>query len=543
MTFKTLFDCELIAEKSGHHAREGYGRAAVHALVKSFVAAVMIVGPVSAQQSANSDSNLNTNARALSEISDEGYRAAIDGESEFDNTNDSYIKDWRKALPVADYQDTEFGSSMYNEPSVPTKLETLRLLSKDTPSMLVFLTAVSMGLDIESVLQASVEYKPDSGRDFASSAVAILPVLPVSGSGNYLYSSYEIEDLEREDESMPFSVGKVIERFFEGRQVLRPYPDWIEGQYHFLASAAELKQLQEPKEDSRWYRSKSTDDSAERPIFVSLYEATQSVLIDGAERVNKALEGNPEAQLPVVFVFNRLNERSLDELGYPLTIRGVKDAYTEKGLMITPAPEWQQGDYHFYAKMDEVDEVFNLPDEQDFEPEAWDALVAEAEDYGVTNTSFIVVVLGTGDGVARIGSQSKLISEYAAWDDPRTEQAYPFASSNNGSAMTLKSVLGQGVLINRPDLVAALKTLGVGQIPISFYYLDSSRVAPYAKGPKALIQAAIGAGVKIGTFGGEGGITPPPPVTPTPLPIPTPTPPSPPPPSPPPDCASPPCSS
>jgi len=419
------------------------------------------------------------------------YKERLEGESEFDNQSELYIKDWRNALSKDQYEDTQFGVRMYNEASIPTKLEVLRLLSKDTPSMLVFLTAVSMGLDVENVLQASVQYDPEKSRDLAASAVSILPVL--SEPQNYLYSSYEIEDLEREDEEDPYSVEEVVERFFDNRAVLRPYPDWIEGQYHFLASAAELKRFQDPTKELRWYRGKTTDESAERPIFVSLYEGTQSVLIDGIERVNEALRKDPDARLPVVFVFNRLNERSIDELGYPLTIRGVRDAYTEKQLMVTPAPEWQMGDYHFYASMDEVYEVFDIPEEEDFEPEAWDRLVAEAEDYSVTNTSFIAVIMGAGDDDANENDVARRVGglfDVATWDDPRTEEAFPYVKPKGGPALTLENILGQGIILNRPDLIAALSTLGVNRIPIAFYYVDNSRVAPYLKSPRALIQAA-----------------------------------------------------
>lgn len=448
-----------------------------------------------------------------------GYKIRPNGESEFDNQSGTYVKDWRTALPREDYEDTEFGQLMYNEASTPTKLEVLRLLSKDTPSMTVFMTAVSMGLDIESVLQASVQYEPEKSRDLAASAVNILPLL--TGSPSYLYSGYEIEDLEREDESKPYSVAEVAKRFFEERQVLRPYPDWFEGQYHFMASAGELKRLQEPKKEVRWYRTKSSEDVSKRPIFVSLYESNQSVLIDGEERIKKALQEDPNAELPVVFIFNRLNERSADELGYPLTIRGVQDAYAEKQLMLTPAPEWQLGEYHTYVEVSEFYEIFNIPEEEDFEPLAWQKLLEEAEDYSVTNTSFLFAVLGSGDENSRTAANTAFMNGqlYAAWDDPRTEEAFPYVAAKDGPALTLQNVLGQGVIFNRPDLIAALKTLGVTQVPVAFYYIDSSRVKPYLKNPQALIDSATGPRAPVGTYGGGG--TPPPPA--------------------PPVCASPPC--
>jgi len=447
-------------------------------------------------------------------VDDLAYKQLSNGESEFDNQSGSYVKDWREAAPRDEYDDTEFGQLIYNEASTPTKLEILRLLSKDTPSMMVFMTAISMGLDIESVLQASIKYQPEKSRDYAASAVNLLPVLTESDS--YLYSGYDLDDLEREDEQQPYSVEEVVERFFKQRLVLRPYPDWFEGQFHFMASAAELQRLQAPQKDVRWYRAKSTEDVVRRPIFVSLYEATSSVLIDGEERIAQALKNDPNARLPVVFIFNRLNERALDELGYPLTIKGVQNAYSEKKLMLTPTPEWQLGEYHMYAKLEEFYEILNIPEEEDFEPETWQKLLEEAEDYTVTNTSFLMVVLGSADEDGEQQNTRIAITQeqlYAAWDDPRTESAFPYVAPEDGPPVTFKNLMGQGLIFNRPDLIAALNALGVTKVPVAFYYIDSSRVKPFTKGPRPLIQAALGLTIPRSTFSSGGIICASPPCT------------------------------
>jgi len=480
-------------------------------------------------------------------VDENGYRIPQAGESEFDNQSESYVKDWRDAVPKDEYQDTVFGDLMYNEASVSTKLEVLRLLSKDTPSAKVFMTAVSMGIDIESVLEASVKYAPNQGRDFAASAANIAPLL--RDSNKHLYTGYDLEDLERDDESIPYSVEVVAKKFFEERQVLRFYPDWFEGQFHFMALAAELKRLQEPNKEIAWYKANSIDHASKRPIFVSLYESNELVLIDGGERVESALESDPKAELPVVVIFNSVNERPLDDLGYPLSIRGVKDAYIEKGLMLTPAPEWQLGEHHFQAKISEFYEFFNIPDEEDFEPQAWQKLLDEARKYSVADTSFLVVMLQSEDD-ERAGAVSLDFANntlLAAWDNPRTESAFPYVAAKDGQPETISNILKQGVIVNRPDLIAALNALGVEAVPVAFYYFDPARTAPYGKNPQALIDSVTGAEAVIGTFVGGG--TPPPPTvvapTPDPAPEPTPTPepePQPEPPEPdPPVCASPPC--
>lgn len=486
-----------------------------------FAIASSLFTPHLLAQEANNPSQLpNIQTSQPLTVNEDGYKVRPQSESVFDNKSDSYIKDWREAAPKDKYDDTEFGNQMYNEASTSTKLEVLRLLSKDTPSVKVFMTAVSMGLDIESVLQASVQYDADKARDLAASAVSIAPLL--GDSTDYSYSEYELEDIERDDESEPFSVQFIAKKFFEERLVLRPSPDWFQGQYHFMASAAELKGLQKADKDKRWYKAKSTDSVSKRPIFVSLYESNQAILIDGHERINSALAKDSEARLPVVFIFNRLDERPVDDLGYPLTIQGTKDAYTEKGIMLTPAPEWQIGDYHMYAKLSEFEKVFNIPQESDFEPEAWQKLLVEAENYSVTDTSFLVVILGLDDSTSARSARFTRHSEtlYAAWSDPRSEADFPYVAPQEGPPATFNNIMKQGIIFNRPDLIAALGALGVGEVPVAFYYLDSARTAPYLKDPDALIDSVIGAGARVGTFGGDGG-TPPPPA--------------------PPVCASPPC--
>ena len=473
------------------------------------IALCVVMGVISSSQLsiAQSESELES----LSGEAVPLYLPRTEEQSEFDNQSQSFVKSWQDSVPQDQYEDTDFGGLIYNEASTPTKLEMLRLLSKDTPSMMVFMTAVSMGLEIDNILEASVKYEPEKGRDLAASAVNLLPVL--AESDDYVYSGYGLEDIERDDEERSYLVEDVVKRFFEKREVLQPYPDWFEGQYHFMASAAELKRLQAPQKDTRWYRSKSTDNNtSKRPIFISLYEATSSVLIDGEERITEALKNDPNAELPVVFIFNRLNERSVDELGYPGTIRGAQQAYAEKQLMLTPTPEWQLGEYHLYGAVDEFYEIFDIPEESDFEPEAWQKLLDEAENYSVTNTAFLFVVLGSpdeqedesGEAVAKLAITTEQL--YAAWDDPREESSYKYVKTKSSPPITLKNLMGKGVIFNRPDLIAALNALGVSDVPVAFYYLNSARVKPFTRGPRELIQGVIGVTIPQVPTGSTGGV-------------------------------------
>ena len=481
--------------------------------------------------------------------------------SEFNNHSSDYVIGQNRADP--DYQDTVFGELMYSEASAPTRLEMLRLLSKETPSYLVFLQAVSMGLGIDEVLQAAVRYQENKGRDFAVSAISILPVLP--DSNDHVFGRYQIQDLEeerdnRQDESdrqKPIYIKSVIDRFFADREILVPSPDWYEGQSHFNASAAELLDLLAAQEKGmHWYFSESGIPKSDRPIFISLYQFDKSVIIDGKDRLENAIaEIGPNATVPVVFIFNRQQERAIGQLqNYPHTLRGLQAAYAEQELMLTPTPEWQNGEYHIKASMKEVYEVFNIPSkqdldpkewqqlleesqeyipsEQDYSPEQWTKLVEEAKTYDVQNTSFLVTIIDSGDQdhheQKNDVNANKHLADYslqlAMFDDPRPEAAFPFVSPE-ASNLSLAAVLRKGITINRPDLIAALKYLGVEEIPVAVYYVDDARTKAYRLGAKGLRSVLIGAGVPAGNLGGAGGFGPPPATPPVEPPV----------------CASPPC--
>ena len=445
----------------------------------------------------------------------ENYKQIQQGESEFDNYNDGFVSYWQHA--DENYQDTVFGELLYSEPSTSTKLEMLRLLSKETPSTIVFIHALSMGLSVDEMLLASLEYQPGKARDLASSAVSLLPFL--QDRNVYQYSTYNLDSLEKYinglteqrgkgsvdpgNENIPYSVKEVINNFFDDRRVLVPYPDWLDGQMHFMASAKELLELNANSNKLFWYQSKNTQSPDDRPIFISLYENNKTILIDGEARIRKALYTNKDIQLPVVFIFNRLNERPIASLGYPATLQGIQDAYSEKSLMITPTPEWHSGEYHALIDINEFYKKFDIPQESDFEPEVWERLIKDARNYDVNETSLVVVVLDAGDNLTASKTAENLSghrlldsSMLAAWDNPRTESQYPYVvpqSSNDALAdLSLESIVEQGMVLNRPDLIAALKEIGVTQIPVSFYYLDNERVKPYFRGPRSLIQAALG---------------------------------------------------
>lgn len=428
-----------------------------------------------------------------------------------------------------EYEDTDFGFYLYSEASDETKEEMLDLLDNESPAVAVFAHAVSMGLGIDEVLEAAVRRDSENGRDYVTAAASLLPFL--GDTYRYSYDEYDLDDLEQ-----PYKVAEVIERFFDDNQILIPQPDWRQDQFHFLASASELKELSKTQVED-WYRQgQGPLKNIQRPIFISLYEDSKKVLVDGLERIYQASDENPNALLPVVFVYNRLIERPVDGMeDYPKTIRGIQKAYIEQSLMLTPVPEWHSQEYHIEANMEELTEIFDLPQREDVPEEQWDMVEADVKANGI-NESFLIVILSADADIA--GSVNSPLN----WASNRFS-VLDYAKYDAG----LDVVMNEGLIINRPIRLSVASFLGYKSVPIAFYYIDNNRVKPYKDGLRGLKNLVVSAGVQPGAVGGLGGFTTPPP-PPRELPPPT-TPPtsSPPPPTPPPptpptsSCATPPC--
>ena len=434
-----------------------------------------------------------------------------------------------------EYEDTEFGVYLYSEASDETREEMLDLLENETPAVAVFAHAVSMGLGIDEVLEAAVRRDSEKGRDYVTAAASLLPFL--GDTHRYTYGEYQLDDLEQ-----PYKVEEVIERFFEDDKVLMPQPDWRQNQFHFLASAAELKELSKAQTEDWYFQGDMPLKNKQRPIFVSLYEDSEKVLIDGLDRVYKALEQDANAVLPVVIVYNRLIERPVDGIeDYPKTIRGIQQAYIEQSLMLTPVPEWHSQEHHIQAEMTELLDVFDIPERDDIPEEQWDMVEADVRANGI-NESFLIVVLSADADVASV------LGGHLNWASAQYFNGFSSLDYAKYDA-SLDVVMNEGLIINRPVKLAVANFLGYTKVPIAFYYIDNNRVKPYKDGLRGLKNLVIANGVQPGSIGigGLGGFTSPPP-PPRELPPPSAPPPSsPPPPTPPPStppppaCPTPPC--
>ena len=392
-----------------------------------------------------------------------------------------------------------FASYLYAEASDATRAEMLDLLDREDPAVGIFAHSVSMGLPIEELLEAAVRNDVDKGSQYYSAAGFLLPLLDFNEK--QLFGEYALEDLDDSN-----SASEAIEKFFEKRSRLETRPDWHTGEYHMLSPVTELKKILDASSSAsnNWYVVDEDSDkpSPSRPVFIQLFSDTDSIIVNDAEKINRVFSTSPEATLPVVFVYNTTYERPVSRMTQPATVKSIISDYYANGTMVTPPPEWDLREYHLMATMAELEDVFNLPEEDDIDPDRWQAIVADIKQNGI-DESFLVTLI-PGGSIGSTGTRS------ATGLDRGIE------------------VLGEGAVINRLDKIAAAKTLGFTALPVSFYYIDNQRVKPFRLGLTGLAQVAVQAGMSPASLGyagvgapgissvpgGNGGFGTPPPVVP-----------------------------
>jgi len=392
----------------------------------------------------------------------------------------------------------DLGSYIYSEPSDETRAEILDLINHKEDTSQVYLQGLSLGLPIDELLQASVRNDVDNGNRYLKSAGGLLPL--VGFRSDDTFGSYSLSDV-----SAP-SATSVIDRFFANDERVAEQPDWQVGEYHLMVPVSELKALSNKYNDGNyWYVSDDASQiaSAARPVFIQLYTEHDYAIINDIDKVNRLMASNPSAELPVVFVFNDVLERPVSQMTQPATVANIVEDYRQYDLMVTPPPEWSLREYHSMVSIQSLEDYFGLPTSQDMASEKWAEIVSKVKNNGI-HDSFIVTVLKNG------------------------------AASNEKSA-----------ILNRADLVSAAKYLGYTEVPVSYFYTDERRLAPYYGGYRGLSYSAVQAGLPsnilptpvgvVPVVAGNGGINSPRVPTPTPPPVVEE------PPTEPPTCASPPC--
>jgi len=268
------------------------------------------------------------------------------------------------------------------------------------------LHAIAKGHTIDEAIYVAISAQPERAQEIYGIALSMLPSLPGWACGttdNQLeyFGTYNVTEMPTDR-----TVAEVARRYFKDRKELYPFPDWAGGDFHMLVSLEEVLKLAGPQ---FWYQNGPDQDipgsNPRDTIMVGLYDNGDRVVIDrGLPRLQKLQELGLK-KVPVVFYFNRDNQRPVSDFQKDGNLQEIIDAYFTKGLELSPPPLWQVGDFHKKIAISELEKIFDIPTKSEIGEDAFNKIVARLKQDGFKRSPMLITLLGD--------AKSKFLAEAA----------------------------------------------------------------------------------------------------------------------------------
>ena len=273
-------------------------------------------------------------------------------------------------------------------------------VSNNYPATSIIVHALASGLTIDKAIYLMTRADRSRAEEFFRTAYNMQSSLPgwvcssgAGGAGDAYSQYYDVNDLPPRR-----LVRDVADRYFDEQQIMEPFPDWFSGDFHMLAWVDELIELSSENE-SHWYekaaRQSVADNGLQKPILISLYADTEDVVLDISRDDLELLKSRGAERLPVVFYYNKDYQRPVGEFEEDPELDEVLDAFHSRSEELTPVPLLASGDFHFNVELDEFDDLFEIPEVDDIDPERFDALTRDLQTNGF-NTGPVVVTAYSG---------------------------------------------------------------------------------------------------------------------------------------------------
>lgn len=299
------------------------------------------------------------------------------------------------------------------------------------PIRSVILHTAAQGISISDVVYLMTLADKTRAEEFYSVAVELLPEMPGWVCGTDIDLDLRYPKYYTADELGPGGrVVDVANRFFyegqligfrstEGKQW--GFPDATKGQYHFKADVDELigilkEERARTNSNSWWYQPgpgrTEADGMVLTPLLVSLYKYDKSIAVDVSLEQLERLKAAGQTRVPVIIIFNDSftlpisRECTVTDPSDPykpynhgpseLTLSFVAETYFNCHRRVTPPREWNEGDFHIMASLDELVSVFGLPERDDTNAKRWQKLEDEIKSEGFTRPLMVTMNLNSG---------------------------------------------------------------------------------------------------------------------------------------------------
>jgi hypothetical protein len=267
-----------------------------------------------------------------------------------------------------------------------------RLLQYGYSADAIFGHEISKGLNIVSIVDAASLSEPSRETEFRWLADLMLPGYPGTACGCNDFKRDRNWNEIAYDSIEPKTIAQVARMYFENGQHLSRFSD---KEAHGLFPVEELAQLLE--ESSLTYRILPVrSHPIPVGVFVSLYRDNEEIVVDGNLGAVQAAVARGDEFIPVLFHYYWDGIVPIGRFPEELTSGDVSGILGDLGTTLSPVPNWRAGDYHAWIPIEEVEDLVNIPDQDDIEPELWDKILFDLKTNGFT----FPVLMTPGHGIA-----------------------------------------------------------------------------------------------------------------------------------------------
>jgi hypothetical protein len=267
-----------------------------------------------------------------------------------------------------------------------------RLLEYGYSADAIFGHEISKGLNIVSIVDAASLSEPSRETEFRWLADLMLPGYPGTACG--------CNDFERDrnwneiayDSIEPKTIEQVARMYFDNGQHLSRFSDT---DAHGMFPVEELAQLL--SESSVSYRVLPVrSHPIPVGVFVSFYKDNEEIVVDGNLGAVQAAVARGDEFMPVLFHYYWDGIVPIGRFPEDLTSGEVSGILGDLGTTLSPVPNWRAGDYHAWLPIEEVEDLVNIPEQDDIESELWDKILFDLK----TNGFVFPVLMTPGNGIA-----------------------------------------------------------------------------------------------------------------------------------------------
>jgi len=267
-----------------------------------------------------------------------------------------------------------------------------RLLQYGYSADAIYSHEISKGLNIVSIVDAASLSEPSRETEFRWLADLLLPGYPGTACGCNDFRKDRNWNEIAYDSLEPKTIEQVARVYFDNGQHLSRFS---EKSAHGLFPVKELAQLL--RESSLTYRILPVrNHPIPAGVFVSIYKDNEEIVVDGNLGAVQAAVARGDEFIPVIFHYYWDGIVPIGRFPEVLTSGDVSGILDDLGTILSPVPNWRAGDYHAWILIEEVEDLVNIPEKDDIDPELWDRIEIDLK----TNGFAFPVLMTPGEGIA-----------------------------------------------------------------------------------------------------------------------------------------------